>query len=494
MDADVAVIGAGPAGSTVANRLARLGFRIRIFEASAFPRPHIGESFPASVLPLFEELRVREEIEEAGFLRPRGAIVHWAGVTRHRADAANGFQVDRGRFDGILLRAALRQGADLSQPARVKHFHRIREQEWCLTVEERDSELKGTYRFVVDATGRKGFLPGRKRLPLQPPTLAMYAYWEDVPLADPETLIEATGDQWYWAALLPDGTANATVFVEAKRVNNRTPIEIEKLYLELLRTSQLLSCFLGGRMLDSVQACSAGATRVENPVGDDWLKIGEAAISYDPLSSQGVQNAIVSGLQGAAIVNTLLGYPEARNAAMTFCRDRLDENASQHTQTLARYYRQQAAVIPSDFWKSRANAHEPIEIPHRSEPTELTLGTWVRLNPHASWLPTPVLSNDRIAMRNGLHLHSYRPLVWLDGIPVEYLLRWPLVHKLAVELLAAWTAVIGQARSNRILIWLIEREFLVRTNSDSTDDQFSTKPSLTVCRMLGWSSILTKGR
>jgi len=122
MDADVAVLGAGPAGSTVANRLARLGYDVQMFESSAFPRPHVGESLHAQVLPLLDQLAFREEINDAGFLRPRGAIVFWAGECRFRTEVASGFQVDRCRFDAILLNAARNAGARIAQPARVTHF------------------------------------------------------------------------------------------------------------------------------------------------------------------------------------------------------------------------------------------------------------------------------------------------------------------------------------------------------------------------------------
>jgi len=43
-DVDVAVIGGGPAGSTVSTLLAQLGLRVAVFERDAFPRFHIGES------------------------------------------------------------------------------------------------------------------------------------------------------------------------------------------------------------------------------------------------------------------------------------------------------------------------------------------------------------------------------------------------------------------------------------------------------------------
>src|ERR1700704_4556955 len=102
IEADVCVIGGGPAGAASALRLARLGHRVVLVERAARGRPHVGESLPPTVLPLLAELGVRERVEAAGFLRPRGALVHWGeGEARETFDDAGeaGFQVDRGRFD-----------------------------------------------------------------------------------------------------------------------------------------------------------------------------------------------------------------------------------------------------------------------------------------------------------------------------------------------------------------------------------------------------------
>ena len=455
-DADVAVLGAGPAGSTIASRLARLGYRVQVFEASPFPRPHIGESLPASILPLLKELGVREEVETAGFLRPAGAIVHWAGEIRHRTDVANGFQVDRSRFDSILLQAALSHGVSISQPARVTHFTRSNAGEWHLSVQASGAIRSFACRFIVDATGKKGSLPGRKRLNLQPPTLALCAYWMDVKLSGIETLIEASTDQWYWGAPLPDGSVNATVFVDPMRVGKKSDIGSGDLYLQLLQCSKLLSACCNGRQVTAVQACLAGASRVLDPIGDDWLKIGEAAISLDPLSSQGVQNAIVSGLQGAAIVNTLLTYPESRDAALAFCRERLTENGTQHSQMAAKLYRQQAVTTPTSFWIARSSGDES-SLPLIDPPAApLSLDAMVRLNPHATWQPTPALIDNRIRWQSALHLPGNRPMAWLDGVDLSVLLQRPFESVRIRDLLGSWTGAIGADRAFRILRFLYE--------------------------------------
>ena len=52
--AKICVVGAGPAGSTYAARMAQLGHDVSLVEAARFPRAHLGESLSPGVLPLLE--------------------------------------------------------------------------------------------------------------------------------------------------------------------------------------------------------------------------------------------------------------------------------------------------------------------------------------------------------------------------------------------------------------------------------------------------------
>lgn len=473
IDADVAVLGAGPAGATVANRLARMGYEVQLFETSAFPRRHVGESLHAQVLSLFDQLGVREEMHYAGFLRPRGALVLWAGERRLRTDVANGFQVDRGRFDQILLKAAKIAGAKIAQPARVTHFTHPGAGSWCLTVMEGGASRFFNCRFVVDASGRNGCLPGR-RLRIQPPTIALYAYWHDADISSDlggdETLIEACNDQWYWAAPLPDGSVNATVFVDPTRCKMTGGFNVTDFYLRLLHDSTLLSGCLDGQMATPVRACAATASHIENPIGQDWMKIGEAAFTLDPLSSQGVQNAIMGGLQAAAVVNTILGYPDCRAVAMRFCRDRLKEVAEEHAATAARFYRQQASVTPSSFWNGRASAGlqdlngATPRVSGQSVP--LVLDALLQLNPLTHRQQIPALLEDRITLQTALLLPGHRPTIWLEGQSLSELLEWPRPHMTARVLLESWSEALRSDRALRILWWLYDNGFLIQARSE----------------------------
>ena len=69
MDVDVAIVGGGPAGSTVGCLLRkyRPELRVAIFEREAFPRDHVGESQLPPISKVLAEMGCWDAVEAAGF-------------------------------------------------------------------------------------------------------------------------------------------------------------------------------------------------------------------------------------------------------------------------------------------------------------------------------------------------------------------------------------------------------------------------------------------
>jgi 2-polyprenyl-6-methoxyphenol hydroxylase-like FAD-dependent oxidoreductase len=68
---DVIVIGGGPAGSTAATWLARLGHKVLLLEREKFPREHVGESLLPFCYSLLDDLGVVDELK-TNFVRKPG--------------------------------------------------------------------------------------------------------------------------------------------------------------------------------------------------------------------------------------------------------------------------------------------------------------------------------------------------------------------------------------------------------------------------------------
>jgi FADH2-dependent halogenase len=71
-DYDAIVIGGGPAGSSYAMTLARLGHSVLLLEREQFPRFHIGESLLTYTADVLDQLGVLDRMCEAGFVVKRG--------------------------------------------------------------------------------------------------------------------------------------------------------------------------------------------------------------------------------------------------------------------------------------------------------------------------------------------------------------------------------------------------------------------------------------
>src|SRR5438045_191696 len=108
-NADVAVVGGGPAGAAAAIGCAQAGLDVVLLERCPFPRPVPGETLHPGVLPVLARLGVEREVLAAGFLRHAGHFVRWNGPERFEAFGRDdgvpwlGLQAWRPDFDAILL-------------------------------------------------------------------------------------------------------------------------------------------------------------------------------------------------------------------------------------------------------------------------------------------------------------------------------------------------------------------------------------------------------
>ena len=117
MDADVAVVGGGPAGAVAGYELARRGFSVMLFEREKLPRyKACGGGVPGKVIRALPF-----EVDMGRFLECTADEFRLAGkrpVTRNTAGGDWG--VMRAEFDMVLLRKACEVGVELKEKVRVR--------------------------------------------------------------------------------------------------------------------------------------------------------------------------------------------------------------------------------------------------------------------------------------------------------------------------------------------------------------------------------------
>ena len=126
-DRPIVIAGAGPAGSTLAIRLGRLGFDVVLVERYKFPRAKLcGEFISPECLTHFDELDVLDEMLTAGgdrifetrFYETGGRSVTVPSGWFH-SDKGFALSLSRARMDDILLNAARREGVDVREETSV---------------------------------------------------------------------------------------------------------------------------------------------------------------------------------------------------------------------------------------------------------------------------------------------------------------------------------------------------------------------------------------
>ncbi|RWC35631.1 NAD(P)/FAD-dependent oxidoreductase [Mesorhizobium sp.] len=127
---DAIIIGAGPAGTSVALTLARRGWAVAIVEKSVFPRRKVcGEYISASNLALLDQLEIGDawranagpEIRRVGFISGEASVEAPMPRAKDGPSANPGFGRALGRdiLDCLLLHAARSAGVEIFQPCRA---------------------------------------------------------------------------------------------------------------------------------------------------------------------------------------------------------------------------------------------------------------------------------------------------------------------------------------------------------------------------------------
>ena len=168
---DVVVIGGGPGGSTLATFVAQQGHKVLLIERDVFPRYQIGESLlPSTVKGICHMLGVQGEMAQAGFTKKLGGTFRWGKNPEpwtfafgSLASLANNetlaYQVERMKFDTILLTNAERKGVTVLKGCKVTGRLMDQDRTTGVTFVDADGQAHEVRaKFVADASGHQSVL------------------------------------------------------------------------------------------------------------------------------------------------------------------------------------------------------------------------------------------------------------------------------------------------------------------------------------------------
>ena len=401
-DTDILVLGGGPAGGAVALGLRRLGYAVSVVSE---PRPFDAVEGSSD--------RAVQGMQAAGFKHALQALaepsprqVTWNGET----SAANTERlIPRQPFDRGLLQDLAEQGVDVVQ-GRV---HNCQEHEGVFTADVAltdggEQQLRAP--FLVEARGRAAPAAGVSRVK-GTQTVSLLQYWQGEE-AEPKTAVESFEDGWAWMAMRADGRRYLQLTLDVASANLPPKRELDDwCRARLERLEQSAPFMAGAKPVGSVYARTSSPVLCERSAGDNWIRVGDAAMAVDPLSGNGIFQALSSALQAPAVVNTLIQNPERAELAKAFHEARIEGLFYRFARIGRDFYAQESQWPDRPFWQARRQ--------------------WPDAEPlHIEVTPEVVTTGMRPVVENGLITEALvvitpdQPLgIWhLNGLPLAPLL------------------------------------------------------------------------
>ncbi len=331
-DYDAIIIGGGPGGATAAWYLAKAGKRALVLEKETFPRFHVGESLLPYNMPIFREMDLVPKLKEAGFMEKFGAqFLLPRGDRKAQFAFGNGrfatepmsYQVERSKFDEVLLRHAEAAGAEVREGTAVKDYQIEEGEGVTVTAQNGGPPEEFRARFLVDASGTANFTGNReglKELYEHHRKVAIYGHYRGVTLPEDRTrgdiLIYRLENAWFWFIPLSDDRVSLGLVVDRSTFKERD-LSPEALFDETVRRCPLLA----ERLADAertmpLRTIADFSYRNRRLVSPHLVRVGDAAGFLDPIFSSGVYLAMMTGKLGAEGICEAIDGGNALNAAL----------------------------------------------------------------------------------------------------------------------------------------------------------------------------------
>lgn len=351
---DAVVFGVGPAACTFALQTVRLGRTALIVPPrnEATPNKPRGETLAPRGEFLLARLGIVKECL-AGQHAAHMTLSCWQDPDPEPADLGfdphgQMWHLNREAFDHALLTLAAASGAEIVD----RTTHRVASLEsysdgWKVRIECSDHEHLISAGYLVDASGRSCFIARRlgcNRI-LQDHLAAVWCIRENPGRILP-LLIEPVREGWWYSFGLPANML-LVAFITDPTLVNLSASSRRSVWNAALAQAPHTKCRVGAEA-KHLGVASVESGRLNRMSGERWVAIGDAATSFDPLSSHGLCNALEQAIDAAELLH-LSGH-EADLTCFDTTRHNLYEAYS--AQRLV-FYRGVKRFSRDAFWRHR---------------------------------------------------------------------------------------------------------------------------------------------
>jgi menaquinone-9 beta-reductase len=316
-DAEVLVVGGGPAGSSVATFLARAGVDVRVVDRAHFPRPKpCAEYLSPQASRLLEAMGALERVEQSGAAQltgisvraPNGRVIKGDFVATHgfRGFRDRGLSVRRELLDAILLDCAREAGAGVNEGVRVTDIVRDASQR-VVGVRTLSDGIAGEIRaqLVIAADGLRSVVARRLGLAHAsrwPKRLALVTHYAGVADIGEHGEMHVERGGYVGIADVGNGVTTVALVVPASRAREFSEDRAAFLERWLRNVPHLAPRFAGAERVSPVVATGPFASHARRAWSPGAALVGDAADFFDPFTGEGIYAALRGGEMLAGFV------------------------------------------------------------------------------------------------------------------------------------------------------------------------------------------------